>query len=43
VLDVPDDLWEIWKDTVPRSKNLNEAIVDFIKDDLKKKGVKIPV
>jgi alkylhydroperoxidase/carboxymuconolactone decarboxylase family protein YurZ len=31
--DVEDDLWESWKDTVPRSKNLDTRLRELIKAD----------
>lgn len=34
-LEVDDELWEEWKDTVPRSKTLNDRIVKLIEEDLK--------
>lgn len=32
--DVQTPLWEEWKDTVPRSKNLDERIVELLREDL---------
>lgn len=32
--EVDDDLWGDWKDTVPRSKNLDERIRELIREDL---------
>ena len=32
-LEVEDDLWEEWKDQIPRSKTLNEALVELIEED----------
>jgi hypothetical protein len=32
-IDVPDDLWDDWKETVPRSKNLNDRVVELIEED----------
>jgi hypothetical protein len=33
-IEVPDDLWEDWKRTVPRGKKLNARVVELIKADL---------
>lgn len=33
-IDVPDDLWDEWKRTVPRGKKLNERVVELIQEDL---------
>lgn len=30
---VPDDDWERWKDTVPRSKNLDDRLRELIEAD----------
>lgn len=32
ILEVPDDLWEEYKDTVPRSEQLDGPIVEFIEN-----------
>lgn len=35
-IEVPEDIWNAWKDTVPRSiPNLNIAIVDMMKQAIK--------
>jgi hypothetical protein len=31
--EIPDDVWEEWKDTVPRSKRLDDRLVELIKAD----------
>jgi len=30
---IDDDKWEAWKDTVPRSKSLEERIIELIEAD----------
>jgi len=32
-IDVPDDLWDEWKETVPRSSTLNERLITLIEED----------
>jgi hypothetical protein len=32
-IEVDDELWSNWKDTVPRSKTLNDRIVELIEAD----------
>lgn len=37
--DVPDTLWGAWKETVPRSMNLNDGIVkELAESTLEKRG-----
>ena len=36
LLEVPEEVWESWKETVPRSISLNKALIEL----LKKEGVK---
>lgn len=31
--EIPDDVWDDWKDTVPRSKRLDDRLVELIKAD----------
>jgi hypothetical protein len=31
--EVPDEKWDAWKDTVPRSKRLDERLVELIEAD----------
>lgn len=33
-IDVPDELWDEWKRTVPRGEKLNDHIVELIQEDL---------
>lgn len=38
-VDVPETLWEEWKETVPRRLNLNEGLVKLLAEDtLEKRG-----
>jgi hypothetical protein len=30
LLEVPEDIWNKWKDTVPRSISLNKALVELL-------------
>lgn len=36
---IEDEKWEKWKDTVPRSKSLEQRIVELIEDDAREHGV----
>jgi len=38
LLEVPEGLWNKWKDTVPRSVSLNKALVEIIKKEGGKNG-----
>ena len=31
LLEVPEEIWEKWKNTVPRSLSLNKALIELIK------------
>jgi len=31
LLEIPKDIWENWKDTVPRSVSLNKALIELLK------------
>ena len=31
LLEVPEEIWEKWKNTVPRSISLNKALIELIK------------
>jgi len=33
-IEVPDDVWDRWKRTVPRDRKLNDRIVALIKEDI---------
>ncbi len=36
LLEVPEEVWDRWKDTVPRSISLNKALIEL----LRKEGMK---
>jgi len=33
-IEVPDDVWDRWKRTVPRDRKLNDRIVRLIEEDI---------
>lgn len=33
LLEVPEKVWEKWKDTVPRSISLNKALIEMLKKE----------
>lgn len=35
-IEVDDETWDRWKDTVPRSMTLNDALVELIEEDLER-------
>ena len=37
LLEVPEKIWEKWKDTVPRSISLNKALIELLKKEGEKK------
>ena len=37
LLEIPEDIWEKWKNTIPRSISLNKALVELLKKEGKKK------
>lgn len=37
LLDIPEEIWEKWKMSVPRSISLNRAIIDLLKKEGGKK------
>lgn len=37
LLEIPEEIWEKWKDTVPRSISLKEALVELLKKEGGKK------
>jgi hypothetical protein len=39
---IDDETWRLWKDTVPRSKSLEQRIIELIVEDAKKHGVELP-
>jgi hypothetical protein len=37
LLEVPEDIWENWKNKVPRSISLNKALIELLKKEGDKK------
>ena len=37
LLEIPEDIWEKWKDKIPRSISLNQALIDLLKKEGKKR------
>ena len=37
LLEIPEDIWNRWKDTVPRSVSLNNALIELLKKEGGKK------
>jgi len=37
LLEIPKEIWEKWKNTVPRSISLNKALIELLKKEGKKK------
>lgn len=33
LLEVPEEVWDKWKDTVPRSISLNKALIELLKKE----------
>ncbi len=31
LLEIPEDIWNKWKDTVPRSISLNKSLIELLK------------
>ena len=31
LLEIPEEIWEKWKNTVPRSLSLNKALIELLK------------
>lgn len=40
LLEIPEEIWEAWKETVPRSISLNKALIELLKKEGKKKNEK---
>ncbi|MGY4884800.1 MAG: hypothetical protein ACP5NZ_04450 [Nanobdellota archaeon] len=38
LLEIPEDIWEKWKNTVPRSISLNKALIELLKKEGDKNG-----
>ena len=36
LLQIPEEIWKKWKDTVPRSISLNKALIELLKKEGKK-------
>jgi hypothetical protein len=36
LLETPEDIWNSWKDTVPRSKSLKQALVELLEKEAKR-------
>ena len=36
LLEIPENIWEKWKDTVPRSVSLNKALIKLLEEKGKK-------
>lgn len=36
LLEIPEDVWEKWKNGVPRSVSLNKALIELLKKEGKK-------
>ena len=37
LLEIPEEIWEKWKNTVPRSISLNKSLIELLKKEGKKK------
>lgn len=37
LLEIPEEVWEKWKDTIPRSISLNKALIELLKKNGGKK------
>jgi hypothetical protein len=37
LLEIPEEIWERWKDTVPRSISLNKALIELLNKEGEKK------
>ena len=37
LLEIPEEIWEKWKNTIPRSISLNKALIELLKKEGKKK------
>jgi hypothetical protein len=33
LLEIPEEIWERWKDTIPRSISLNKALIELLKKE----------
>ena len=37
LLEIPEEIWKKWKNTVPRSISLNKSLIELLKKEGKKK------
>lgn len=37
LLEIPEEIWEKWKNTIPRSISLNKALIELLKKEGNKK------
>lgn len=37
LMEIPEEIWSKWKDTVPRSISLNKALIELLKKEGEKK------
>lgn len=37
LLEIPEEIWERWKNTIPRSISLNKGLIELLKKEGKKK------
>jgi len=37
LLEIPEEVWEKWKNTIPRSISLNKALIELLNKEGKKK------
>jgi len=33
LLEIPEEIWNRWKDTIPRSVSLNKALIELLKKE----------
>jgi hypothetical protein len=38
LLEIPEEIWEKWKNTIPRSISLNEALIELLKKEGRRNG-----
>ena len=36
LLEIPEEIWNNWKDTIPRSISLNKALIELLKKEGRK-------
>ncbi len=36
LLEIPAEIWDKWKDTVPRSISINKALIDLLRKEAEK-------